>query len=83
MTQNRCESASCCTHPPESEAVLKRDGVLHLVCLECHAELGPAPEITQRACVIPEMVSSPAVAALAPQGAPCGEDVANQWGGPL
>lgn len=69
MTNVSCDGQSCCLHPPESEAVLNRDGVLYLVCVECHAELGPAPEITQRACAIPETVS-----------APCGADVPHRWG---
>lgn len=61
-----CDGAACCTHPGESQAVLKRDGVLTVVCTECHEELGPAPAI------VAELVGTTA--------APCGEDIPHKWG---
>lgn len=42
---NACESATCCTHPDESQRVLNRDGVLHIVCVECNTEIGPTPDV--------------------------------------
>lgn len=39
---SNCESATCCPHPDESQRVLNRDGVLHVVCVECNTEIGLA-----------------------------------------
>lgn len=50
---NGCESDSCCTHPEESERVLNRDGVLTIVCLECHEELGEAPAVIANPLSVP------------------------------
>lgn len=78
MTQNRCESASCCTHPDESQRVLNRDGCLHVVCIECNTEIWPAELLESRPMtVIVRDVPTPGT------GAPCGDDIPNRWGSPL
>lgn len=89
-----CDGIACCTHPAESERVLNRDGVLYLVCVECNTEREPAPAITVAAIgvpesvapVIPETVSAPDIESChltQKAAAPCGDDVAHKWGGPL
>lgn len=74
------ESNCQCPHPDESQRVLKRDGVLVVVCVECQGEVGPALELLKSPSET--IIVTPDVPELG-TGAPCGEDVPNRWGGPL
>lgn len=64
VSVNHCSSHDCCPHPDESQRVLNRDGVLVVVCIECHADVGP-----------PELATIGNN-----NGTPCGEDIPHRWG---
>jgi len=67
------ESNCQCPHPDESRGVLKRDGILSEICVECNTEIGAA-EVTLSA-------QEPNVTQSAQP--PCGSDIPHQYGGPL
>ncbi len=65
---SNCESATCCNHPTESERLLKRDGVLYIVCVECGTE---REEVRVVNINVPNMADY------------VNTDIPNRWGGHL
>ncbi len=78
---SNCESATCCTHPTESERLLKRDGVLYVVCVECGTEMGTSvPDLVSRATPCGSDYVNPDVPNMSDY---VNTDIPNPWGGKL